>query len=64
MEIVDFLIVKVNDNMCRIVPKNNLDIYKKISGNTCICSIDMLISNMEKIKKEIGELGKDIVFTV
>ena len=62
METIKFRVIKCSDNMCRIEAKNIRSVYRKIADGGCICSLDVMLSEMEYITKEVGKLGDIAVF--
>lgn len=65
METIKFRIIKNRDNdMCRIEAKDIRSTYRKIATSGCICSIDVMLSEMERITKEVAKLGNDAVFVL
>jgi hypothetical protein len=55
-------IIKVNDNMCRITISDCRSIYRNISEGACICSMDVMLDQIEHITNEIKKLGGRAVF--
>lgn len=62
METIKFRVIKCSDNMCRIEVKDIRSVYRKIADGGCICSLDVMLSEMEYITKEVGKLGDIAVF--
>lgn len=62
MERIKFRIIKESDNMCRIVAKDIRSIYKNISDGACICSLDVMLAEMERITKEVTNYGNEAMF--
>ena len=62
MKTVKFGINVISPDMCRIVPNDIRDIFKKIADGGCICSLDVMLSEMEHIKKECSALGFEAIF--
>lgn len=64
METIRFRIIKCNDNMCRIETSDCRTIYRNIANGACICSIDVMLSEIEYITKEVSKLGNKSVFVM
>lgn len=64
METIKFIIIKVSDDMCRIEVKDIRSIYRKIADGGCICSLGVMLSEMEHITKEVKKLGNKAVFVM
>ena len=62
METIKFRIIKVSDDMCRIEAKDIRSIYRKIADGGCICSLDVMLAEMERITNEVEKLGNKAVF--
>ena len=50
--------------MCRIEAKDIRNTYRKIADGGCICTIDVMISEMEHITNEVRRLGNEAVFVM
>ena len=61
-ETIKFRIVKVSDDMCRIAACDCRTVYRKIADGACICSIEVMLSEMESITKEVENLGNRAIF--
>ena len=64
MEIVKFNIDVLGGDMCRIVPVDYRATLWKIADGGCICSLDVMLSEMEHIKKQCAEIGVDALFEI
>lgn len=64
METIKFRIIKVSDDMCRIEANDCRNIYRKIADGGCICSLDVMLSEMKHIIKEVEKLGNKAVFVM
>ena len=62
MEIIKFRIIKNSNDMCRIEAVDCRGIYRKIADGGCICSLDVMLSEMEHIANEVEKLGNTAVF--
>lgn len=62
METIKCRIIKVDDNMCRITINDCRSIYRNISEGACICSMDVMLDQIEHITNEIKKLGGRAVF--
>lgn len=62
METIKCRIIKVDDNMCRITISDCRSIYRNISEGACICSMDVMLDQIEHITNEIKKLGGRAVF--
>ena len=64
MEEIKFRIVQISNDMCLIEVNDIRSIYRDIAKKTrgCICSLDVLLSVMEGITKEVEKLGNKAVF--
>lgn len=63
METIKFRIIKYDD-MCRIEAQDIRITYKNIADGGCICSLDVMLSEMEHITKEVEKLGNKAVFVM
>lgn len=63
METIKFRVIKY-DNMCRIEAQDIRSTYRKIADSGCICSLDVMLSEMEHITKEVEKLGNKAVFVM
>ena len=62
METIKFTIVKIGNDMCRIVAHDIRSIYRAYEGG-CICSMEVMLNEMSFITKDIKEkYGNDVVF--
>lgn len=65
MEIIKFRVIQnENNDMCRIEAKDIRNTYTKIADGGCICTIDVMISEMEHITNEVRRLGNEAVFVM
>lgn len=62
METIKFRVIKCSNDMCRIEAVDCRSIYRKIAGGACICSLDVMLSEMEHITSEVEKLGNKAVF--
>lgn len=62
METIKFRIIKVSNNMCRIEASDYRTIYRSIANGACICSLDVMLSEIEHIKNEVEKLGNSVIF--
>ncbi len=58
METIKCRIIKIDDNMCRITISD----CRSISEGACICSMDVMLDQIEHITNEIKKLGGRAVF--
>ena len=64
METIKFRIIKVDNNRCRIVANDCRSVYRDIAGEGCICSLDVMLIEMEHITKKVKSLGNNAVFII
>lgn len=64
MEQIKFNIIKVSDDMCRIETSDCRGIYRKIADGACICSLSIMLAEMEHISNEVEKLGNRAVFVM
>ena len=64
MEKITFNIWTCGDNRCRIEANDCRSIYRKMSDGACICSIDVMLFEMQRISKEVEELGNVACFVM
>lgn len=64
METIKFRIIKYSDNMCRIEANDYRIVYRNIADGGCICSIDVMLAEIEHITKEVEKLGNNAVFVM
>ena len=62
METIKFRIIKCSDDMCRIETSDCRTIYRNIANGACICSIEVMLSEIEYITKEVETLGNNAIF--
>lgn len=63
METIKFRIIKYND-MCRIEANDIRGTYRTIAPRGCICSLDIMLEEMERITKEVKQFGNNAIFTL
>ena len=64
MEEIKFRIIKCSNDMCRIETSDCRSIYRKIAKGACICSLDVMLSEIEHINIEVEKLGNEAVFVM
>lgn len=64
MEKIIFTIHHCNDDMCRIVAKNIKTDIRKLSDEACICDMDGLLDEMERIKADAEAIGYEVLFEI
>ena len=64
METIKFRVIKHSDDMCRIEAVDCRSIYRKIADGGCICSLDVMLAEMEHITNEVEKLGNKAVFVM
>ena len=64
METIKFRVIKHSNDMCRIEAVDCRSIYRKIADCGCICSLDVILAEMEHITKEVKKLGNEAVFVI
>lgn len=62
METIKFRIIKCSNDMCRIETTDCRSIYRKIADGACICSLEIMLAEMEHITSEVEKLGNKAVF--
>lgn len=62
METIKFRIIKVSNDMCRIEANDCRSIYRNIADGACICSLDVMLEEMEHITKKVENLGNNAIF--
>ena len=62
MEKIKFTIFTCGDNMCRIEANDCRSTYRKISDGACICSLDVMLLEMQRISEEVEKLGNIACF--
>lgn len=62
LETIIFRITDIHDNQCRIVTNDCRTAYRKIATGACLCSLDILLQEMEHITKEVDKIGSKAVF--
>lgn len=62
MEIIKFRIINCGNNMCRIEATDCRGTYRKIANGGCICSFEVMLSEIEYITNEVKKLGNEAVF--
>ena len=64
METVKFGIIVISPDMCRIVPHDIRSRFKEIADGGCICSLDVMLAEMEHITKKCAEIGVTALFEI
>lgn len=64
MEKIKFRIIKISDDMCRIEANDCRSIYRKIADGACICSLEVMLAEMEHITNEVEKLGNEATFFI
>ena len=64
MEKLTFDIFKLDDSMCIIHARNVRTDIRKLANGGCICDIETLLDEMERIKDEALVMGYEVVFTL
>lgn len=64
MEKLTFTIQRLSNDMCRIVANDIRTDIKKIADGGCILSIEVLLDEMEHIKKDAKSIGFEAVFKI
>ena len=64
METITFRIIKIDNHMCRIEAKDIRGTYRTIALRGCICSLDVMLAEMERITKEVEQFGNNAIFTL
>lgn len=59
---ITFDIIKLSDDMCRIVARDIRTVIRKLSDGGCICNIEVLLDEMERIENEASAMGYEVVF--
>ena len=62
METIKYNIFNIGTDMCRIETSDCRSIYRKISDGACICSLSIMLLEMERITKEVEALGNEVIF--
>lgn len=62
METVKFVIDIIAPDMCRIYPNDIRDKFKEIADGGCICSLDVMLGEIEDITKKCEEIGIKALF--
>lgn len=64
MEEIKFRIIKCCNDMCRIEASDCRSIYRKIADGACICSLDVMLGEIEHITNEVEKLGNKAIFVM
>lgn len=64
METIKFRIIKINNDMCRIEASDYRSVYREISDEACICSLEIMFEEMQRIKKEVERFRNKVVFVI
>ena len=64
MEEIKFRIIKVSDNMCRIEACDIRKIYRDIADGACICSLNIMLAEIEHISNEVEKVGNRAIFVL
>lgn len=63
MEIIKFRVI-ICGNMCRIEANDIRSTYRNISDGGCICSLDVMLSEMQRISEEAKTHGNIASFII
>lgn len=63
-EKIKFRIIKVSEDMCRIEPCDIRKIYRDITDGACICSLNIMLEEMEHISNEVEKAGNKVIFVL
>lgn len=64
MDTINFRIIKVSNDMCRIETLDCRSVYRKIANGACICSLDVMLGEMQYITNEVEKLGNKAAFGI
>jgi hypothetical protein len=64
METIKFRIIKHCDDMCRIEAVDCRTLYRDIADEACICSLDVMLGEIEHITNEVEKLGNKAIFVM
>ena len=64
METIKFRIIKENCDMCRIETSDCRTVYRNIADGACICSLDVMLSEIERISNKVEKLGNKAVLVL
>lgn len=64
MERIEFIIHCISDDMCRITCNSALSEHRKITDGGCIMSLDILLYEMQEIKRKTKKYGKEAIFII
>ena len=64
METIKFRMIKVSNDMCRIEARDCRSIYRDIADGGCICSLDVMLAEIEHITNEVENLGNNAMFII
>lgn len=59
---ITFTVHKISSYMCRITADTILQDFRRIADGGCICSLDVMLSEMSHISKETEKAGAKAVF--
>ena len=62
MDIIKFSVIKASNDMCRIETSDCRAIYRKMANGACICSLDVMLTEMEEITNKVDNLGNKAIF--
>lgn len=62
MEKTKFIIIRLGDKMCMIKSLDIRERYQKIADSACICSLDILLSELARIRNECEKIDIIPVF--
>lgn len=64
METIKFRIINISNDMCRIEVSDCRSIYRKISDGACICTLEIMLGEMQHITNEVEKLGNKAIFVI
>lgn len=62
MEKIKFMIIRLGYEMCTIKSLDIRERYQKIADSACICSLDILLSELARIRNECKKIEVIPVF--
>lgn len=64
MNTIKFTIWRISNDICRITSSHGLTAIRKLSDGACISTLDGLLDEMSRIKREAKAMGYNVMFEI
>lgn len=62
METIKFTILRLTSDMCMIKTSDCREVYRNIASSGCICDLEVMLDEMERITAQVRKMGNETVF--